>query len=121
MSKYVINGAEVECSAGDSNTDLSVTNGAQVNFEGEAAANISDSSNPANVGYFGDCSLRPDSNGNPTPCNFHIGLPGDWSNSGSVNVNIGDDEALLEGATLQCTVSGTITINDPGQTTVKEG
>ena len=128
MSKYVVDGAELECSAGRTSSDpatpdvssssLSVSNGAQVKFEGEDVANVTDDS----VGDFSNCDIMRDpSSGNRLSCSANISTPSNWLNSDSVNVNIGDNEALLEGATLQCTRGGTITINDPGQTTVKEG
>jgi len=112
----VVEGAIVTCVAGSAPTSLLVTSQETQTIDGLPVATIADSVGLTNIPTFGTCSLlTAEADGVPCPC-----LPataGTWL-TGATSQSIEDLPVLTESDTILCTIGGSITITDPGQTTV---
>ena len=129
MSYYVVKGAKLKCSMGDSQSDLNVLSDKSVFIEGKEKANIMDNKPMVNIQPFGQCQ----SLANPTvsaataanqgvlktmPCIPNTTAP--WM-PGNTSVFVSGQPALMDDCKLMCMWAGMIEITDAGQTSVQTG
>lgn len=110
MPMHVVNGALLRCSCGAEPSRLVVLPVHREQIEDQFAANIMDHIPMANVLPFGACATLQ---GPCVPATLAPWVPG------SPSVTLDDLPALDDISTLECLVGGTITVLDPGQTTVE--
>ena len=116
MSELVVNGAVLMCTAGSTPSSLSVTSQSKTKCSGSKVGTINDNS-VSNIGTFGICSiLTAQAGGTPTPCSPSIASV--WT-PGAIKVKCSNNKCLLKSDTLLCTVGGTISITNAGQTKVQ--
>lgn len=112
----VVEGAVVTCAAGSLPTTLLVTSQETETIDGLPVATIVDSVGLTNLPTFGICSLlTAEAGGVSCPC--VPATAGTWL-TGATSQSIDDIPVLTETDTILCTIGGSITITDPGQTTV---
>ena len=126
MAKYVCNGALLSCtmSAIPTPTPLTVLPDKRIFLEDQPMANNLDYEPFINIPTFGEC-CSPDNEGvqaalgSPVPCVPVVTSPWDFPKA---DVFLDFYPALLDCCTCMCTMGmGIISIDDPGQTTTKEG
>ena len=110
MPMHVVNSALLICTQGAAPSTLVVLPVHREQIEGQFAANIMDHIPLTNIKPFGVCATLQG------PCVPATLAP--WA-PGSPNVMLDDQPALDDISTLECMVGGTITVLDPGQTTVE--
>jgi hypothetical protein len=110
MPMHVVNGAELICSCGAAPSLLVVLPVHREQIEDQFAANIMDHIPMTNIMPFGACAILEG------PCVPATLMP--WT-PGSPSVMLDDQPALDDISILECMVGGTITVLDPGQTTVE--
>lgn len=116
MAKQVVMGAKLNCPAGSAPSNLIVLPRSTM-CGGKPAANIMDKNPFANILPFGTCQILTSAAlGVPTPCVPAIAAP--WS-PGSSTVKVDGMPALIDSDTCICTIGGSITITDAGQTDVE--
>jgi hypothetical protein len=110
MPMHVVNGALLRCSCGAALSALVVLPVHRERIEDQFAANIMDHIPLVNILPFGACATLQ---GPCVPATLAPWVPG------SPSVTLDDLPALDDISTLECLVGGTITVLDPGQTTVE--
>jgi hypothetical protein len=110
MPMHVVNGAQLICSFGAAPSNLVVLPVHREQIEDQFAANSMDHIPMVNIMPFGACATLQG------PCVPATLAP--WT-PGSPSVVLDDQPALDSISTLECMVGGTITVLDPGQTTVQ--
>ena len=114
MPIAVVNGAQLQCTCGDTPTPLTVTSQTECKIGGQLAATIMDNVPVTNITPFGTCkTLTAAASGTPTPCVPATTLP--WAPGSTSTVMIGAIPGLLNTDKLACTVGGMISVVDPGQ------
>lgn len=126
MSIPVAAGASCVCTMGTAPGQINPTNQPVIRFEGKPVASVADAAPMSNIAPCGLCT----SMGNPTvqaataaamgvltpqPCT--PAPTGGWTCGGKVRV--GGKLVLTNDGQLTCSYGGTITIVNPGQTTVQ--
>ena len=113
--KYVVNGAQLECSMGAAPGNLMVTPGRTVSLGGKPLANIMDHKPGVNLpGPFpGPCKAIPPTPAGPVPCPMPV-CPAPWI-GGKTDVMAENFPALLEDGKLMCALGGMITVKNSGQ------
>ena len=110
MSMQVVNGAQLQCTFGAAPSSLVVLPVNREKVANQFAANIMDHVPMVNIMPFGVCATLH------SPC-----VPATsalWA-PGSPSAMLDNQPALDDISTLECMVGGTITVRDPGQTTVE--
>ena len=110
MPMHVVNGALLVCTECAEPSALIVLPVHHQQLEDQPAANIMDHIPLTNITPFGVCATL---HGPCVPA-----TPAPWA-PGSSSVMLDKQPALDDISTLECTVGGTITVREPGQTTVK--
>jgi hypothetical protein len=111
MPMHVVNGALLICTEGAAPSALVVLPVHHQQIEDQFAANIMDHMPLVNIMPFGVCATLHG------PC-VPATTPEPWA-PGSPSVMLDKQPALDDISTLECMVGGTITVRDPGQTTVE--
>ena len=107
---HVVNGALLICTLGAAPSALVVLPVHRKQIEDQLAANIMDHIPLTNIMPFGACMALQ---GLCVPATSAPWAPG------STSVMLDEQPALDNVSTLECMVGGTITVMDPGQTTVE--
>ena len=126
MAYYVCNGAQLKCSMGDSQSELSVK-GKSGFYGGEDIANIMDFNPMTNIQPFGQCqslvnpTVATATTANlgklqPMPCIPNTTTP--WMN-GKTNVNAFGHPVLMTKSNLLCLWAGNIEITDENNSTIQ--
>lgn len=126
MGQQVVSGAELQCDQGSAPGTLTVLPTNMVNADQMPAANINDYIPMLNIASFGMCSslANPEvvaataaalGTLTPMPCIPVTASP--WT-PGSSTIFLANLPTLDDSSTCDCVYAGTITITDPGQTTV---
>jgi hypothetical protein len=110
MPMHVVNGALLMCTMSPAPSSLVVLPVHREQIEDEFAANIMDHVPMVNIMPFGVCGVLEG------PCVPATPMP--WT-PGSPSVMLDDQPALDDISVLECVIGGTITVLDPGQTTVE--
>ena len=110
MPMHVVNGALLRCSCGSIPSSLVVLPVHREQIERQFAANIMDHAPMLNIMPFGVCATLQG------PC--VPATPAPWT-PGSPSVMLDAQPALDDPSILVCTVGGTITVSDPGQSSVR--
>lgn len=110
MPMHVVNGALLICTEGAAPSALVVLPVHRQQIEDQFAANIMDHIPLVNIMPFGVCATLH------SPCVPATSAP--WA-PGSPSAMLDNQPALDDISTLECMVGGTITVRDPGQTTVE--
>jgi len=129
MPLYVCSGAMIKCSMGMSPAILNVLPLKRVMNNGTPQANIMDNKSMVNIQPFGLCRsiLNPTVASataaawgtlTPMPCIPNTPVP--WL-PGKLTMMVGNKPALQKSSKLMCIYAGVISINNPGQSSVKDG
>lgn len=106
-------GSVMMCDKGTAPVPLVASGKAAVSLCGALAAVVSDALTGSNISPFGACAILK------SAC---VPLPnGKWVNPIVNSCIIGNEESLLEGATLPCTIGGIISVMSAAQATVLVG
>ena len=127
MAYYVCNGAQLKCSMGDTQSELSVLPGKSVFLGGEDMANIMDYKPMVNIQPFGQCqsptnpTVQAATAANfgklqPMPCIPNTTTP--WIN-GKTNVNANGYPVLMSNSKLMCMWTGNIEITDENNSNIQ--
>ena len=127
MGIAVASGAMLTCSFGAAPGTLTVLPANRVMADGVPMANVMDHTPNVNIAPFGMCTSLANpqvaaatsaAQGvlTPQPCLPVTTAP--WV-PGAVQVQVGSGQALTSSSTCQCMWAGTITISNPGTTTVQ--
>ena len=119
MPLAVVMGATLQCSCGSAPAKLVVTSQLQIKVDNQLAATVLDHAPTVNIPPFGTCAvLTAAASGTPTLC---VPAPvGPWKPGSASGVKLGNQPALLATDKLPCSVSGVITVAEPGQKSTKE-
>ncbi len=109
MGFQVVEGAVIECTLGSAPSALLVTPSNMVDAGSLVAATIQDFESITNIPTFGTCSSTS------SAC---VPATTAWT-PGSANVTIGNQPALDDSSTCQCSLGGTISVTSAGQTSVQ--
>ena len=116
MGKLVVMGAMCSCTQGTAPGSLMVLPANMVDGCKVPAANIMDNIPMTNIMPFGTCNiLTSAASGVPTPCVPATAAP--WS-PGASKTMIANQPALTDSSTCMCMWAGTISITNPGQTSI---
>lgn len=126
MAQQVVTGAQLTCNQGVAPSVLAVLPTSMVNANNVPAANIQDYIPMVNIMTFGMCNSTSNPEviaataaalgvHTPAPCIPATASP--WS-PGSSTIKLGNQPALDDSSTCDCTYSGTISISSAGQTSV---
>jgi hypothetical protein len=107
MAKYVVDGAQLECTLGVAPSDMVVTDH-RVLLKEKNRANINDAKPLINIFPFGGCTITSP----PKPCTPACTI---WMN-GDNDVLLNDIPSLLDSSSLFCAAGGgIITVKNCGQ------
>ena len=116
MPKLVVMGAMCQCTMGAAPSSLMVLPSNKVPGCKVPAANIMDNIPMTNIMPFGTCQiLTASASGVPTPCVPATAAP--WT-PGASKTMIANMPALTDSSTCMCSIGGTISITNAGQTTI---
>ncbi|GLR71900.1 DUF4280 domain-containing protein [Agaribacter marinus] len=127
MGMQVVMGASLMCTQGVAPSTLIVTPQNKTLADGKPAANIMDNKPIANIPPFGMCRSLANPTvaaatsaalGVLTPMPCIPVIPAPWA-PGSPTVLIGNQPALNNSSKCMCAYAGTISITNPGSTTVQ--
>ena len=107
-----VNDGVVACNKGTEFTPLRTTSNSSTSVSGKQVGTIVDSAPFDNFGPFGNCIVTG-APCTPVTCS-------NWSNPFS-GCTVEGQEALLEGATLPCSIGGNLQVVDPGQAVFMTG
>jgi hypothetical protein len=126
VGKLVISGAQLSCSEGLSPGSLIASNQATSTAQDQLLAIVTDFAPLSNVTGFGMCNTASNpavaaataaASGAHTPAPCIPATTSPWT-SGTSRVTLGAIPALTADSSCTCSYGGSITVDDPGQTSV---